>query len=607
MIGWAIVSNTDSCTFKEVRPENGHFVVDFDMQPIHEKGVVTDFIKFHFFTPDEVPVLIAAGAVHLESLTTGVHFIFENNFTGVKIYLDILKCEIHHDIALTPSCLHDSESINAKILRFIQYVQEAMHENMQIGAANGGTMFTSLVAAHNMQNEASSNLHYQQDFAPNAESAKRFLLTGLTMLSLLESMQVMHLTIDQVNALPRSGVEFTRFVSIVCQTCSRSADLCPYTADMNVSTSVDKNGDYILVPGESYKRPFGLPWPDNGRIHSVQTDDCEGEALWLMHLCHSFAHVKDYTKAELFPDHLFHVDESDKDQLMALGLEIGQLIADSLIQCDVVLVSASAPMLGAENSSPQLQGHATCVLVNMVGEPHEILMEGTNCLMPEMYLKKIQIQRPTGPKTLSMSSVANSMTKMLMQQNYGRIDCKMMAHLDIDVEKIPFYKNVFVQNNMFVATHGETKPHFGVSVANMNNYKIKVFLPMGEMFHTKMQKSIENYVDARRAEIHPPLAPLDRIVQVTKTWSPMTMFKGNDILKDRQYIVCLYSRALADPSEREKYHKDLLCNCDQWNELYPQIGFANSFKAYNSVYHTLCLYTDNVDNLIMLLEKEGKE
>lgn len=584
-----VISNTDFSSYQTVEPNNGVFNVDLDFKT---DEVVTDHLKFHFFTGDATPVLIAAGAIDLGNLES--IYKFTNNFQNVTVTLrvegnppDIRNCK--------RSALHDSPRIINTTVAYVRAIEEQMNKELVVDETNGGVMFSKLLALHNMDGEASSHLHYQQDFEPSQYTSDRFLLSGISMMGILETLRLQHLTVEDVMDMPDESRTFTCFVSMVCQACMRSAQLCPYCPDMNVSEVPNSDGTCKLVPGESFKRPFAEPF-DGKAMHGIQNDDCEGEALWMLQLFASFSHIRDMES--VFPPHLFNLTDSQKQRVYGLAKRIGNLINEGKLHCDVTLVSTGAAAFG-QDVGAQIEGHATCVLSNTACEPHDILMEGTNCICPEIYTVSLQLAKSGGVKDVGISVIANALTrKMMGEENDNH---RMMVHLDLS-NNLPFYQHAFMQNNMLLAASGE-QLRYGVHVKDIGDYKVKCFVPVSDEIMPGTASELANYFNSRRMEIHPPLAPVSKVIDATRQWSPMTLYEGDEHVKGRKFITCCYTEAVHDAADRDKVLLAKQAMCEKWNGVNGEVGHANAFVAFDSVYHCICLFSDDLSHLKLFLEK----
>ena len=576
-IGKVVVSNTDHSTYTVIEPKNGDFEVDFQLT-----GTLTDHLKFHFFTSDKVPVLIAAGGVDMNALD-GKH-LMQCNFQKIHVSLEIKsQCEITEN--LPKSVLHKADKMMAMICEYTDYVDDFIKHKLIVEHDNGGSMFSKVLAVHNMDSQPTSHLHYQDDFMPTPYTSERFLRSGITMACLVETLHLQRMSVEKVMQLPDDSMQFTRFVSLVCEACMRSAKVCPYTPDMNVGEALDSNGNYVLIPGESFKRPFAEPFC--GALHTLQTDDCEGQAVWMLQLFWSFAHMRDCQMDELFPDSLFELSLEDKEKLYELAMRIGGLVRSEKIECKVTLVSSASAALGQQPA--QIGGHATTVLVNSLGK-HQILMEGTNCICPDLHHRDVKIHN----QCVGLSTIANQLTMKMLGENRESPDFRAMIHLDMS-GNLPFYRSAFTQGNMLLATKQDRK--YGIHVRDINDEEIRAHVNLE--IDRKMEAKISEYVGARQIEIHPPLTSVENVRQAIEHWSKL---KLNTDMADRPCMPCVYTHAVLDPSARQAELEATQNRCDEWNQKNAHLGFAKAFTAFDSVYHALYLYTDNLQPLCDWIE-----
>ena len=576
-----VVSNCDACNYVVLDCGSGAFDVDFELE-----GPATDHLKFHFFTGDAVPVFVAGGGIFMGE--PAGRYSFESNFQKVRVEMTVRGDAVDTN-SLRRSALHRKREMMQDIVDYTDALNESLQHNATVSETNGGSMFSRVLAIHNFESQVSSHLHYEQDFMPTPYTSKRYLETGITMHCLLETLLLQQTTIAAVMNLSDESEEFTRFVSLVCQAPMRSAQVCPYTPDMNVGPLLGRDGKHQLVPGESFKRPFGEPF--NKTLHCVQNDDCEGEALLMLQLFWSFGHLvsENYCPNDLFPEALFRLSDYQMNEAYGLAERIGKLVLAKKLMCEVTLVSSGSAALGQEPQ--QLGGHATCVLVNMVNKPYDILMEGTNCISPELHAQTIEL----GDETVSLSAVANQVTQRMVGDKKGRADVRAMIHLETH-GTMPFYKSAFVQSDKFVATKGEPRPSYGVHVNSISDYNVKVFMPSND---NRTERKIRRYVKERCDEIHPPLAPTTAILEAIKHWAPLTLLEPTC---KRPSIPCLYTEAVEDPKQREIELERAQQLCDNWNSEHGEIGHAAAFCAFDSVYHTLYLYTDDLARLKQWIE-----
>lgn len=588
-----IVSDNDYATYcvVDIDEQSGAFKVDFELEGVGHEGYVTDFIKFFFFTSDRVPVHIASGGVHVARLVKDSVHKFRNNFQPVTVSVVIRDCDPLSAEGLARSMLRTP--VREIVVPYVDQIDKTIAKRALVKDENGGHMFSNVLAMHDMQDQATSHLHYQVDFCPTPYVCERYWRTGITMSCLVETLRLTRHTIPEINALDNSAPEFTRFVSMVCEACMRSARVCPYTPDQNVV--VDKNGEVRLVPGESFKRPFAEPF-DGAHLHAMQNDDCEGEALWLLQMLWSFAFLRD---DECFPEHLFDLTDAQKEQLVQLARRIGNLVEAERLTCEITLVSASAAALG-NSSASHITGHAACVLTNRCyteAGPHSILMEGTNCIYPEIYDAKCTINN----SELTISQLANAFTRRMRDssvENMDPTDVRCMFHLDVvRGENMPFYRNCFIQDQKILCRRDDKT--YGVSVGDLN--KRDAVQSVG-VLNPQSEKQLRDVLAKRRIEGHAPLAPVSKVLDATRHWSKQTLWELPS--QDQQYLPCLYTHAVEDPVLRAQRYADARIHCDEFNKkMGTTIGVADCFCAFDSVYHVLYLKLGNLDKICEFVGK----
>ena len=98
--------------------------------------------------------------------------------------------------------------------------------------------------------------------------------------------------------------------------------------------------------------------------------------------------------------------------------------------------------------------------------------------------------------------------------------------------------------------------------------------------------------------MHPPLTSVQNVISATKQWSQMRLFsEPHSQLRDCQYLVCMYSISEPDLKKRQDVLKQIQEKCDRWNSSKANIGLCQAYTAFDSVYHQMFLYIDDMTEL----------
>jgi hypothetical protein len=179
-----------------------------------------------------------------------------------------------------------------------------------------------------------------------------------------------------------------------------------------------------------------------------------------------------------------------------------------------------------------------------------------------------------------------------------------MQHINLNTHSV-FYKTAFCQNGVLLATPMGPQNNnlsYGVNMVDISNYDKKVLMPIDASMLDSAVKAegahatLQRYCKLRRDEIHPPLVPLERVIEATMAWSPMEMFKTPDAQKGRPVKVCLASTSERDPLKRADLFKLAQQRADEWNDNTrdKSIGHFRVVMAFDSVYKIVSFYTDDM-------------
>jgi hypothetical protein len=620
VINRVIVCNKDGCSYQHITDvKKGRFEVDFDLAPVEKGARLCNTLKFHLYTGNSIPIVVAAGAmsmIRVQSLLNREEVepsVFQCNFAPVKVQLDFVPhceavCEPFPD--MEPSTIYSTENASRLVTATTASVAKIISNTLNLNTTCGAPMFCNLMTAHNFMDEATSHFHFQGDVEPTFSDSKRFYKTGLTTTALAEAFHANCLTPDEVMAMDESSREFTQFVSSVCQSFVRSAHLCPYVSDKVMSPMLDSAGQVKHMLSESFKLPFREPFDCTAGY--LCADDCEGQATFMLHLFRSFQHL--HEKHEefnpvAFPHNLFDMSEDQKRKVWDVAIKIGKAASQKKIRCDLLLISAGGASLGEGGASEQVGGHATSVLVNASdpNNPIDLLMEGTNSMQWEDDEKCINVMKDgLVPISIPMVQVANLLTENLasLLAPVEEPNCRKVIHLNKQLET-KFYKTAFCQNGILLASVGEspTKLNYGVNMDHISDYTKKVLMPITAQLVNKVTEQDDahdiliSHFEARKAEIHPPPVSKEVIARAISRWSKVGIYTKNDAIKDRKYKICLTMRSIRDPAERLDMHNAAIAKLAEWNAKYKDIGFCDSYVAFDTMFTRLCMWTDNIPAL----------
>jgi len=636
-----VVCNRDGCTYQRVDDvKKGRFDVDFELQPMDAGCMLTDTLKFHVFT-DKLLVLVASGKMPMQDVAQAMsdptfkgHVVLESNFKPVAVHVQIDSCITPMNVQLPmmqKSTLHDNETFAGLFQAFAGAVRGVLNKTIEINPTKGANMFANLLTAHNFQGELTTHVHFQHDIEPTKKDSELFFRSGLTMLAAAEALHVQGVEAEEVLSWEVGSRQFTEYTAAVGQAFMRSAHICPYLSDFNVSAELDAMGQLKMDVGESFRLPFREPFHGSAKkALFVHADDCDGFATYILCLLHSFMHLHEEitaqpiamqltldtpildtsTSSRYFPAHLFNMTETDKDALLAVGMKIGKAFKERHIRCDVTLLSAGGAALGDKEGA--LGGHATCMLSNWsnLNEPFDIMMEGTNSIYADADTTQVTIQTTEGMQEVPLIDIANKLTAQI-NGPLDRANNRILQHINLKTHSV-FYKTAFCQNGVLLATPmGANNLSYGVNMCDMSDYNKKVLMPVDASMLDNTVKSkgahemLERYCHARRDEIHPPRVSIDRVNEALGAWSPMDMFKRPTAIGSRPVKTCLSSTSERDPEKRKLIFKAAQEVAIAWNN-HPRdrtIGHFRVVQAFDSVYKILSLYTDDMTTIKKGLEK----
>jgi len=624
VINRVIVCNRDGCSYLHVTEiTDGKFDVDFNLIPEKQGVTLCDTLKFHFYTGNSIPIVVAAGGVPIKDIvkvmaqSTIPPATFLCNFAPVGVHVKFLPPTepIHTELPhMDKSTLYRTQEAMTIASTVSTQLSSILTNTLDINTTVGAPMFCSLITAHNMMDEATTHAHFQSDVEPTHSDSKRFYKTGLTMTALAEALHAKCLTADEVLAMDAQCDDFSNYVSTACQSYMRSAHITPYVSDKVLSPDLDAAGQIKHMLSESFKLVFREPFIANDRLAGfLNADDCEGQATFMLYLFRSFQHLHEKYKDNrdayqvAFPEGMFDMSQEEKMKLWDVAMKIGAMASEGKLRCDIALISAGSAALGDGGS--QIGGHATCVLVNASepDKPRDFLMEGTNSMAWDDDNRSIMlIKEGLVPINIPLVQVANLLTNNISSL-FGEVpqpDARRLIHMNKSLEQ-KFYKTAFCQNGLLLATKAglTSKLDYGINMDHISDYDRKVMMPISAELINKLTKNpkassvLSEHYSARRSEIHPPRAQVNNVLKALKPWSAVTAFKGIEELKGRQFKVCLTMRSIRDPEERAETYATTRAKLEEWNKKYSDIGHCTSYIAFDTVFTRLCMWTDNLPAL----------
>ena len=636
VINRVIVCNKEGCSYAHItKIENGNFDVEFELKPIDKNVKLCNSLKFHFYTGNKVPLVIAAGEVSMGSI---IRLMKGKDIDPVQINCNFspVFVQMHFHPPKTPltvssvpkfenSCLNDSDTYARIITLTNNYVSGIIKTKLNLETNIGAPMFCNLMSAHNFSKQVTTHIDYQQDVTPTVKNGKLFYKSGLTMCALAETHLNLCLTPEQVMKMPLESKEFTNFVANVCQSFMRSAHICPYVSDTVLDSKLDSSGNVHEILSESFKLPLHEPFPENATY--LCADDCEGQATFMLHLFHSFGylHAKQNSKTGLFkhfevamPANLFKMNDEEKAQLWKVAMKIGSCVNDKKLECHVTLVCAGGASLG--DSSSSVGGHATCVLVNNTIPEKQItqIMEGTNSMLWDDDNTTLDLSNPMIPLKMPLVQVANMLTtniaKIMGLEQADDPDFRKLIHLNSDNEQ-KFYKTAYCQNGNLLASNvaNSLKLDYGIGMNSMSDQQKKVLMPVTPSLinslvqNDKAHSFCNEHRIARRDEIHPPLMSKEKLSSLISHWSPLVTCSLPELLTSRKYKICMAMRSIRDKDERNEFAMQLHEKLNEWNNKYSDVGICTSYVAMDTVFTRLHMWTDDIAKLQSTLKSKMAE
>lgn len=632
-INRVIVCNKEGCTYSHITDvKDGKFDVNFELKPLEKDLVLSDMLKFHFYTGNKIPLVIAAGAIKMGSI---IRLMKGKEIDPVQISCNFspvfVQLSFHSPTSINPniqvpklerSCLQNTETHAQITLLTNACVTSIIKSKLDLRANIGAPMFCNLMSAHNFEKEITSHINFQQDISPSLKHGKLFYKSGLTMTALAESLHNLCVTTDEVMKMDDSGKEFTNLVANVCQSFMRSAHICPYVSDEVLDPKLDSSGSIHHLLSESFKMPLHEPYVENATY--LCADDCEGQASFMLHLFESFGHLyerenhktgqfKHFEKA--MPTSLFKMTDDEKSKLWQVAMKIGSCVNTKKIQCHITLVSAGGASLG--DSEGQVGGHATCVLVNNCNPQSSItqIMEGTNSMTWDDDNREVDLSNPMIPLKMPLVQVANMLTtniaKIMGMEKNNDPDFRKLIHLNSQNQS-KFYKTAYCQNgNLLASNDGNSlKLEYGINMNSISDSKKKVLMPVtAALTNTVVQNSsahafCETHRLQRKNEIHPPLVSKEKLSSLIAHWTPMTMNVVPEEITKRKNKICLAMKSFRNPEERAAFHLQLNQKLKEWNHKYSDVGLCTSYVAFDTVFTRLHMWVDDMDKLQNTLKKK---
>lgn len=629
-INRVIVCNAEGCSYLHTTSvSDGKFDVKFELKPLDENCKLSDQLKFHFYTGNKIPIVIAAGAVKMGSIIRLMKgkeidpIKFNCNFSPVFVQLHFHPPTAPNTKFQAPkmvkSCLENSKIHGQITMATNAFISSIIKSKLDLQANVGAPMFCNLISAHNFENEVTSHINFQQDISPTPKHGLLYNRSGLTMTALAESLHNFCVTPQNVLNMKNESKEFTNFVANVCQSYMRSAHICPYVSDEVLDSQLDSTGNLNHVLSESFKIPLHEPYLENATY--LCADDCEGQATFMLHLFKSFGFMYDASKqtdtqyTDMMPAILFDMTQDEKKELWNVAMKIGKCVSNEDLQCHITLVSAGGASLG--DGGGQVGGHATCVLVNNVNkeQPLTQIMEGTNSMMWDDDNTMLDLSNPMIPMKMPLVQIANMLTsniaKIMGMENKNDPDFRKLIHLNSENQS-KFYKTAYCQNGNLLASNvnNALKLNYGISMEHISDTKTKVYMPITANLTNSIVRNEEahqfcnNHRIKRKNEIHPPLMSSEKLAAIISGWSPMTMYAIPEKFAERKQKICLAMKSIRDKDERNSYLLQLNEKLKEWNNKYSDVGVCTSYVAYDTVFTRLHMWVDNVHKLEETLKKK---
>jgi hypothetical protein len=230
-----------------------------------------------------------------------------------------------------------------------------------------------------------------------------------------------------------------------------------------------------------------------------------------------------------------------------------------------------------------------------------MMLEGTACMVDDnLYAagKKIKLAGEYVPLT----DVANVLTKMANIESAvkDKLNSKMALH--ITHSKGSFYRTAFCQNGTMLASQIGNEPmQFGVDMEFLSDNQIKIHLPVtGKALGDGGYAKLEEYVKARRSEIHLPLVD-HNLIRSKLNWAPMTPFNGCDKLaSERPFITCMVHVTSNDKVSTPELLRRATAEVEEFNskpEHNSHLGVMRAVATMDGVSKLFHIYTDDLSYL----------
>ena len=625
------VTNRDGCSYQCAPVDaKGKLKVDFVMKPLESEAYMTDRVKFHFYfrdNSDQMLKPVCAGHMALLDLAdhvgSGGAVEIRSNFTtnrvlmhieadaesGRDMHLELLK--LHKTQNLRRSVLLDSEKILASCKTLDKSVSTGLDHHTVVSSDNGGHMFASVFTAHMMQDECTLYPLYHLDF-DEPHHVPSFLATYM----LAQTLHHNALTIEQVKALPLKGL--TDFVASYAQAPMRSASAVPYTLDMTLNEDPKQYFMRRTQLSEIFKRPYSHPHAVLQGRGTLQTDDCEGLVVTIQNLTNHLGYMYDthletfrqtdsylaynQLKKRYFPNDLFAgMSTQYQNRLMDLAFFLGEHISKKVIECKVTLVTANGASMSGTGEK-EVQAHACASMVcNDPHSHHVVMMEGTACATDDQDSRRIKV----GGQYVTLAEVANSITSTPPFNQFAGQGFKTKVAMHLTHSHGSFYRTAFCQNDSMLGSQiGQGRLTYGVDMEYLADESVKVYMPvMGKDLAQGEYARLKQYVQDRRAEIHPPLVDHDEL-RTSLKWHPIGPSRGcKELQANRPYTTCLVHVLTDESNPVDALLARMNTEVEQFNsnpEL-SKIGVMRAFPSMDGVSKVLHLYTDDTQPLLDVL------
>jgi hypothetical protein len=202
---------------------------------------------------------------------------------------------------------------------------------------------------------------------------------------------------------------------------------------------------------------------------------------------------------------------------------------------------------------------------------------------------------------VSIADVANALSYTAPFNQYTGAGLKATVAMHLTHSHGSFYRAAFCQDDAMLGSQiGQRKLTFGVDMEYLSDETVKVYMPVtGKALPRGELDWLKQYVQDRRAEIHPPLVDHDEL-RKSMNWAPIEPFKGcKELAPGRPYTTCMV-HVLAN---KEFTVQGLLALANAEAQKFNtgpnnhKIGVMRAFASMDGVTKVLHLYTDNTDEL----------